>query len=756
MQRLRRFMSFRTRLIALFASVILIVPLAGAAAYSLSKRFLGGTNPAYAHEPVLTPVRVGPAELKLRSSGGKQYRLLLDAAALDAVRAAANSQSQAWRIVQAHCDTHLEGNTKAGYEAFNWADAIAELSLCWHGSEDERYASGALRYLNALLDDRERIGDGKGGARTVRHDSGYGIRTFGVYSAIAYDWLRDAPGMTPELKRKIIERLTAWLDWYKTDGYLNGEPISNYFWGYFTALTFAGFAVADDAPQGRRWLEYAHHELLEKKVLPTFKTRLKGGDWPEGWQYGELVAMHAAFVAETYRTAAGVEVARKFDWLRDVVKHHTHALLPSGDSVYGGGTWTEHPAKASALAMNAISIALRGIDENRAAEARFLAKELLPSLERERAWVALLADRADEPVLDPRSADDRSQHIVGTGLTLMRSDWSSSAVFASFKVGPRLAVDHQDKDEGHFELWRGRDGLLVDAGDSEGSATINHNSLLIDDGGRILTYAPNQGVWGKEVRTTRYADDGNVAVAAGEFADAYLPGCVRQGCRKRAVERATRTLVYLRPALVVVEDRVELQNGRDGVSFAVHVAKRPQRNARRTSAVVGSSRVDIQTLEPRDAAIVTLEEPTTSGPPPHRNNSVWGPLWRVEVRSPRGTAERRFVHWIVAGPANTTTPIARAVQGQGLSGALGSLRGGHSAAILFAEHPDQGGRIELSAQASDVVITNLAPDRTFRVVVGKADTGCSVRVEPDDKGQFRANSGGFLRVAGCGWADGTD
>jgi hypothetical protein len=31
-----------------------------------------------------------------------------------------------------------------------------------------------------------------------------------------------------------------------------------------------------------------------------------------------------------------------------------------------------------------------------------------------------------------------------------------------------------------------------------------------------------------------------------------------------------------------------------------------------------------------------------------------------------------------------------------------------------------------------------------------------VRVEPDDKGQFRANSGGFLRVAGCGWADGTD
>src|SRR5260221_425407 len=74
-----------------------------------------------------------------------------------------------------------------------------------------------------------------------------------------------------------------------------------------------------------------------------------------------------------------------------------------------------------------------------------------------------------------------SRRLDGQGLRFFRSDWSPAATWLSLQAGPPLAEDPQDADQGHFELVRGPDSLLVDGGDSEGSAPINHNTLLVDD-----------------------------------------------------------------------------------------------------------------------------------------------------------------------------------------------------------------------------------------------------------------------------------
>ncbi len=123
-------------------------------------------------------------------------------------------------------------------------------------------------------------------------------------------------------------------------------------------------------------------------------TDLPGGGWPEGWQYGEYTALEIAFVAQAFRTGTGTVVAEKVSWLRDIVTHHMHALLPDGQSVYDGGTWGEHPAKPSALALSAVSMALEGVDDERAGAARWMVAHTLPPLQREQAWVGLLAERA--------------------------------------------------------------------------------------------------------------------------------------------------------------------------------------------------------------------------------------------------------------------------------------------------------------------------------------------------------------------------
>jgi len=679
---------------------------------------------------------------------GDSHRLLLDAPALARLHEAAKSGTEAYRFVLALADEAAEKPLASGYQGFEWADALADCALVWHATGDAKYAACALRYLGALLDDRLAVGDKQGGDDVIHYDSGYGIRTFGAYTALAYDWLRGAPGFDPPLREHALSRLDKWLAWYETDGYLRDTPIANYYWGYLTTLAFAGLAAAGESPLGDRWLEQARHEL-STRALPAFRDELRGGGWPEGYQYGEYTTAEVALVAEAFRTGANVDITRKLPWLADTITHHTHALLPDQRTVYDGGTQGEHPVVPSALGVAAVDLALDGIGDARAAQGRWLIHHALPPLRREQAWVGLLAERPGAPEQSPRDAAKTSLHVDGVGLTFARSDWSAGATWVSFQAGPWLAEDHQDADQGHFELFRGSDGLLVDAGDSEGSATINHNTLLIDDGGRHLTYPPNQGVWGGDrVKTTRYADDGAVMLAVGDIGEAYAPKCARDGCRTRTVERALRSFVFVRPDVVVVDDRVTLDQADVKVIWAAHLTQPPALDGDLASAVVGASRVDVRTLEPSGARHTAPREPTPSGEGSHLANHTWGPTFRLEVESPNGTRERGFLHVLSTAPASARPPEARVVTGEHLRGAV--VRGAaRTLAVLFAT--DEGkGRAALGGPVEQVVVAGLAPGRRYDVTV---DATCNVVFAASSSGAaMAANAGGFVRVgaAKCG------
>lgn len=695
-----------------------------------------------------TDVRVSTAPLAAVKPA--EQRILLDAPALERLHDSARRRTAAWAFTAARCEEAVSAPRESGYQGFEWADLVASLALCWHATGDARYATSAIGYLGALLDDRFKIGDGQGGASVVTHDSGYGIRTFATYTALGYDWLRGAPGMSIALRARIIERLDQWLGWYADKGYLRDHPIANYYWGYLTALSFAGLAASGDTPLADGWLKLAEKEI-DTRVVPAFNEKLQGGGWPEGWQYGEYTTMEVALVAEAFRTGAGMNLARELPWLGQVVKHHVHALLPDEQSVYDGGTWGEHPAKPSGLALAGVSVALDAAEPATAAEARWMVAHALPPLRREQAWVGLLADRTEPAGSDPRTAEPRSLHVSGQGLTFARSDWTRSAVWASFQAGPRLSEDHQDADQGHIEIWRGADGLLVDGGDSEGSATSNHNTLLIDDGGRHDNYSPNQGVWGLHVRTTRFQDDGAVVVAVGDIGEAYAPSCAPDGCKGRSVERLVRTFVYVRPSLLVIRDEILLDQGGYGAVWAAHVTTAPVVLGDLASAVVGGSRVDVRTIEPPGAEPLALHEPTPSGEGSHRLNHPWGPMWRIEVASPRGSREREFLHLITVDRADATPPLAHRIAGLGIHGTDGRF-GGHRTLVLFADASDKEKTVTLGGRADLALVLGLEPGRRYDVLVD-AEHACTVHLSPSSGASgVAATAGGLLRpdVASCG------
>jgi hypothetical protein len=728
-------------------TVVAGVAIVGGVACERFSRRAPETPLARRHAPV---AGLGPEDLRLTPPSAGVHRLLLDARALARLRDSAQRQTPAFRHVVARADEVSAAPVESGYQGFEWSDAIANASLAWHATGDERYASAALRYLRALLDDRFVIGDKKGGRDVVTHDSGYGIRTFGAYAALGYDWLRNAPGMDPALRAFVLQRLGQWLEWYEQHGYLRDHSTANYYWGYLTTLSFAGLAASGESPAADRWLRQARDEL-STRVLPMFREELRGGGWPEGGQYGDYTTAEIALVAEAFRTGANIDVASKLPWLEQTVTHHVHALLPDERSVYDGGTWGEHPARPSALALAALGIPLEGVNDGRAAEARWITAHALPPLRRERAWVSLLADRPGGLERNPRNHARTSFHAAGMGLSFVRSDWSRAAVWASFQAGPRLAEDHQDADQGHFELVRGSDHLLVDGGSSEGSATINHNTLLVDDGGRNLNYAPNQGVWGHKVRTVRFGDDGHVVVAVGEIGDAYAPSCVREGCTKRSVERLTRTFVLVRPSVLIVHDDIVLERSDVAVTWAAHVTRAPTIAGNLASAVIGSSRVDVRTLEPREAQAVALKEPTPSGEGSHRLNQPWGPMWRIEIPSPRDEREREFLHFITAGPSEAAPPTAERIRGKGLGGAAGVVEG-RRIVVLFASGDEAERSAPLGGAADVVAIVGLTPGKRYRASLD-ARAGCAILVSESTTGaDAQATSGGFVRVnaARCG------
>lgn len=609
-------------------------------------------------------------------------RLLLDGAARERLKAAAKRGTPAWQAVHEKCEENVAGNEQSGYHGFDWAYAMAELALCWHATGEARYAKTAVRYFGALVHDLERVGDGQGGDKKIADDHGYPIRTHGVYAALGYDWLHDAPDMTPKLQKAALARLAAWLAWYRKSGYHNDAPGTNYFIGYATTQLLAGLAAEGETPEAAEWLRDGRDRLWGKLLLPVLTTQIAGGDFPEGWQYGELYAAQIALVAEAHRTAKGTAIAGPLAWLRDVIQHHLHALLPSGLQVHDGGDWGDRPCKPSRIGLSMIAHVLDAAWPERAAEARFVANRLLPAEADQVRWMTLVAERPGGRESDPRTGRPASLHIPSTGLSLMRSGWDVGAVWVSMSAGPHLVEDHQHYDKGHFELWRGDDALLVTGADYGTYATLNHNTLLVHDRGKVLNYSPNQGDWGREtVRTTHFADDGEAVIAVGDITDAYLPQCASSdGCKKRAVDQVVRTLVFVRPQTLWIDDRVKVRDFVDGVSWLGHTQVVPTVEKRRVRAQNGDSRLEMEVLLPEDAAFTSVKQPTQPDQTHATQDNPWSDhIFRLELRT-RGPGAHRFL--VVSQALGTKEPArpVKPIRGTHLDGGVAAAE-----AVLFSD-----------------------------------------------------------------------
>jgi glucuronate isomerase len=114
------------------------------------------------------------------------------------------------------------------------------------------------------------------------------------------------------LRQRARQRLGEWLDWYGREGYLRDQPTANYYWGYLTALSFAGLAASGDDANAERWLKTAQSEL-STRVLPTFR--------PDRALDVHLPAVFGPWVDRLAATA-NVDIARLSDLLDALAIRH--------------------------------------------------------------------------------------------------------------------------------------------------------------------------------------------------------------------------------------------------------------------------------------------------------------------------------------------------------------------------------------------------------------------------------------------------
>jgi len=178
--------------------------------------------------------------------------------------------------------------------------------------------------------------------------------------------------------------------------------------------------------------------------------------------------------------------------------------------------------------------------------------------------------------------------------------------------------------------------------------------------------------------------------------------------------------------------------------WAAHTTVAPTISGLLSSAVVGSSRVDVHTLLPEGAESVARREPTPSGEGSHRADHPWGPMWRLEISAPRGAREREFLHFITVDRAAAAPAPAHVVSGPGLRGGVARMDG-RTTAVLFAS-TDSGGSAALGGPVDVLVVAGLAPGGQYHLSIDRAP-GCMVNVaRSKDARDPVATPGGYVSM----------
>jgi hypothetical protein len=502
----------------------------------------------------------------------------------------------------------------AGSDSSNYEDTVAEqkrtlaAALAWAVTRERRYGEDALRRMLA------QAGWSTTGAISyARNDMA--SRNVAWTLALAYDWVHDY--LSPAHKRTILAAIKARTEPMHADVVtrLGGYPYDSHGNISLTIVAAIGALTAGDIPEADQWLA----DALPLAVVWTS---------PWGWQDGGFANGTAQLFWDTgsnlpawyvLRNAAGVDLAQK-EWVRNHARFMAYFVPPGAPSgVFGDGheldlseVWGRVSKATTRFAPSPIGRwYARSMDKEDAARI-----ELMVSPRVDLGPGALPADTPD------------SAYFPSVGWVAMHSslaDPQRTSVY--FKSSPYGSYNHSHGDQNGFVIHHRGERLAMASGYYDGYQTPHWKqwykqtraaNAITFDGGQ------GQGFNGKQFagEITRFESGDGYDLATGRAEKAY----------GGELMRAQRSIVYLRPDVVLVHDSLASETPRTW-EWNIH--------AMRKMAKVGDKLVQVRNgaakmcLEMLVSPEVTFEQVDQFTAPPSGKNmpNQWHGAFVSEAKS---------------------------------------------------------------------------------------------------------------------------
>ncbi|MGN6120859.1 MAG: hypothetical protein ACTHOA_14235 [Rhodanobacter sp.] len=707
-------------------------------------------------------------------------RLLLDSSTLTALRQRAAANTPQWTALKATCDSYIGGtvayptgnqypdkpNLGSGYQGESYLPALLAEGMCYQVLKSSNAAAAAPYGAKAvdILMKMSMPYPGSNGWDPCT-DSGYGIRFYGVGYGLGYDWVYDL--LTASQRTQIYTTANAWIAaWEKSGGCASfaydGNPIGNYYAGYFHAKAVISLATYGENPSApAQWTDWLGNQF-GARVQPYYRLHMLGGGWPEGYgNYAPLSILNMSLPAREVKTATGQDLlhaSAPYTFPVDSADYSMHFTWPSlvyfddRDDNHSNGDPSSPPPGTTPVGMfQQIIGALSYWQSPKVA----VFNQYLAAVDQATggysdapAWLQFLAIDPNAPKA-ALSTLPLSYFAPGMNAVAARSDWTTAASWMSFRAGPYTnnpAAGHEFFDQGSLALVRGGSPLLVNAGGwlvHEPGGNADETKIFNDNYGDLdgTQYSGNRQLYnifyvrsmsgssvaqrfGQEANTTE--DDGvRTAVSAYEDGNGYvymlathLEDMYRTFSAGPAVSAWSRQVVYLRPNRFVVYDRTtEGSTGYDQY-LAWHFPANPAAG----SAPAGQHRFDVsyngQYVGAMTTVLPTGNKTTTVGMYPGDNPIK---AWQVQVRPPDTSASQRWLTVFdlsgTAAKVATASPVT--VSQGGIVGVELLASDGNAVVVSSSGAPGTAlsGNLVYGVQPLSAyhVVTDLLPDTGYTV-----------------------------------------
>lgn len=579
--------------------------------------------------------------------------------------------------LRALVDAAVGGANPYGYEAWNSA-------LLGQLTGEPRYCAHAVGLVNRFVTAEEAL-IAQGLRPTVAGDSYLEVGPLVGDLAMTYDWCHATIDQATRQRWIAYANQAVWNVWHHEQAQWGGvaspwsgwsvdNPSNNYYYSFLRATMLLGVATNGENASAETWLTTFRTAKIQNQLVPTFAADLTGGGSREGTGYG--TAMKGLFALyDLWESSTGESIDDLTPHARESMAYLMHATVPTRDRLAPIG---DHARDSTAALFDyhreyGLALAHLNRSDPLAGPMReWLATSSVPQMSQgfERVYDFLYDDPAATRV--PLASLATAYFGSGTGHLFTRSSWDTDATWLGFNMGP-YTESHAHQDQ--LSLLVFNDSLQAyDANVESHSGIVQdtraHNLVRIERAGTVVPQRE-----GGRASVLALADTAAFTYAAADATAVY-------GATSGVVN-AQREIVYLKPDVVVVYDRVDAGAGSNLV-WQLNAPRAPVVSGA-TTTFGGADDLVMRPIAPAGASA------TTVALAPSFDGEAFAGGYRRELAVPAGGQ----VEFLTVLSVDGAVSDAVASNTVGADGVRITLAGGGEALVRFNQ-ASSGGSLTLS------------------------------------------------------------